>query len=78
MIPAGLLLIASGFAGCEDYVPESFGFDARGLCGGCDTENERIFVLGDIRTAASLAATTITDGCRAAKWAGSYLMKYVE
>lgn len=77
-LTADLLIAASGFSGCEDYVPESFGLDARDFGSGSDTENERIFVAGDMRTGASLVVGAIADGRRAARLADSYLTRYVE
>ena len=77
-VPADLVLIASGFSGCEDYVPDSFGLDARDFGSGCVTANERVFVAGDMRTGSSLVVTAIADGRQAARLADSYLMRYVE
>ena len=59
-------------------MPESFDLDPRDFGSGCATENERIFVAGDMRTGAGLVVTAIADGRRAAKLADSYLMRYVE
>ena len=77
-VPADMLILASGFSGCEDYVPDGFGLDVRDFGSGCDTVNERVFVAGDMRTGASLVVNAIADGRRAARLADSYLMRYVE
>ena len=77
-LPADLLIVASGFSGCEDYVPECFGLDARDFGSGSETANERVFVAGDMRTGASLVVSAIADGRRAARLADSYLTRYVE
>ena len=76
IIPADLVLIASGFSGCEDYVPQAFGLDPA-ASGGC-AAGGRIFLAGDMRTGASLVVTAIADGRRAAKLADSYLMSAEE
>lgn len=78
VISVDLVLVANGFSGCEDYVPDSFGLDSRDFGSGCATSNERVFVAGDMRTGSSLVVTAIADGRRAAKLADSYLMRYVE
>ena len=77
-IPADLVLIASGFSGCEEYVPQAFGLDERDLSGGCATDSERIFVAGDMRTGSSIVASAMADGRRAAKLADGYLNRCVE
>ena len=53
LIPAGLLLIASGFSGCEKSVLDAFGLERtkRGVAAAEDyaTANPQVFVAGDMR-----------------------------
>lgn len=82
-IPADLLLIANGFAGCEKKVLDAFGLepDRRGnLClEGQDshrTANERVFTAGDMRRGASLVVWAIAEGRATARDVDQYLTGY--
>ncbi len=80
-IPAELLLLAAGFSGAEALAPESFGLalNERGRLGcgdGFATENERIFVAGDMHRGASLVAIAIAEGRACAKAVDEYLEGY--
>lgn len=82
-IPADLLLIANGFAGCEQSVLDAFGLEAdrRGnLClEGQDshrTANERVFTAGDLRRGASLVVWAIAEGRATAREVDEYLTGY--
>lgn len=83
-LPADLLLIANGFAGCETGVLDAFGLEMnqRGnLCmEGLDTHktaNERVFTAGDMRRGASLVVWAIAEGRAAAREVDTYLTGYV-
>ena len=79
-LPAEMLLIAAGFSGAEASVAEAFGLtlDERGRLGTEDykTENEKIFVAGDMRRGASLVAIAIAEGRACAKAVDEYLEGY--
>ncbi len=66
---AELILLATGFSGCEPYVLEAFGLDK-------GEAPEGVFVAGDMRMGASLVVTAIADGRKAARAADLYLMGY--
>jgi glutamate synthase (NADPH/NADH) small chain len=75
-----LLIAASGFAGCEEYVCDTFGLAAekRGNLeshDGCLTANEKIFAAGDMRRGASLVVHAIADGREAAIQTDEYLKR---
>ena len=81
LLDAELLLIASGFAGCEEYVCDAFGItrDKRenaAAVSGHQTANEKIFVAGDMRRGASLVVWAIAEGRAAASEVDCYLMHY--
>lgn len=81
-LPCGLLLIAAGFVGCEDYVADAFGLEktARGclntLDGGHATAVPGIFAAGDCRRGQSLVVHAIAEGRDCAKEVDAYLMEY--
>ena len=82
LIPADLLLIASGFAGCENAVLESFGISRTKQ--GCAatvgdthaTANPQVFVAGDMRRGPSLVVWAIAEGRAAAREVDAYLLGY--
>ncbi|MCD7769949.1 MAG: glutamate synthase subunit beta [Oscillospiraceae bacterium] len=80
-LPAELLLLAAGFSGAEVLAPETFGLtlDGKGRLGHMDsfaTENEKVFVAGDMRRGASLVAIAIAEGRDCAKAVDEYLEGY--
>ncbi|MCD7788086.1 MAG: glutamate synthase subunit beta, partial [Firmicutes bacterium] len=81
-MPCGLLLIAAGFLGCENYVAEAFGADLtpRGViatdAGSYGTSVPGVFTAGDAHRGQSLVVWAISEGRGAAKEADEYLMGY--
>ncbi len=81
-LPCQLLLIAAGFLGPEDYVPEAFGLDRDGRSnvatapGGYATGVEKVFAAGDMRWGQSLVVWGIAEGRGVAKEVDEYLMEY--
>lgn len=90
-IPCSLLLIAAGFAGCEEYVPSAFGIrrTKRGTAESAadsylsvpDGERgaeaaEKIFTAGDMRRGQSLVVWAIAEGRACAKEVDRFLMGY--
>ena len=81
-LPCQLLLIAAGFLGPEDYVPEAFGLDRDGRSnvatapGGYATGVEKVFAAGDMRRGQSLVVWGIAEGRGVAKEVDEYLMEY--
>jgi len=82
-LPCDLLLVASGFSGCETEVCDAFGVkaDRRGnLCAEDGdthhTANEKVFAAGDMRRGASLVVWAIAEGRAAAREVDEYLMGY--
>ena len=81
-LPCQLLLIAAGFLGPEDYVPEAFGLsrDSRSNVatapGGYATGVDKVFAAGDMRRGQSLVVWGITEGRGVAKEVDEYLMEY--
>lgn len=65
-IPAEMLLIASGFSGTEDYNASM----------AKQTENDKVFVAGDMRMGATLVVLALADGKAAAAQADEMLMGY--
>ena len=66
-VEAGLLIIASGFSGCENYITEFMQ----------PLQNaEGVFTAGDLKSGASLVVLAMADGKRAAIEADKYLMGY--
>ena len=82
-IPCDMLILAAGFAGCEDYVTESFNVQ-RTRSGNIKTEAEdayvtcrtNIFAAGDARRGPSLVVWAIAEGRACAKEVDNYLMEY--
>ncbi|MCD7832254.1 MAG: glutamate synthase subunit beta [Firmicutes bacterium] len=81
-MPCGLLLIAAGFLGCENYVAEAFGANLtpRGViatdAGSYGTSVPGVFTAGDAHRGQSLVVWAISEGRGAAKEADEYLMGY--
>ena len=81
-LPCQMLLVAAGFLGPEDYVPEAFGTsrDARGnvatAAGGYATDVPRVFAAGDMRRGQSLVVWGIAEGRGAAREVDEFLMGY--
>ena len=81
-LPCQLLLIAAGFLGPEDYVPEAFGLERDGRSnvatapGGYATGVEKVFAAGDMRRGQSLVVWGIAEGRGVAKEVDEYLMEY--
>ena len=81
-LPCQLLLIAAGFLGPEDYVPEAFGLERDGRSnvatapGGYATGAEKVFAAGDMRRGQSLVVWGIVEGRGAAREVDQYLMGY--
>ncbi len=81
-IPCTLLLLASGFSGCEDYIGSAFGVEmtARGrIATALDTSAtsvEGVFAAGDACRGPSLVVWAITEGRHAARDVDLYLMEY--
>ncbi len=80
-MPCELLLIAAGFLGCEDYVPEKFG-TKRTQRGTVDTGTghltsvPKVFAAGDMRRGQSLVVWGIAEGRSAAIEIDEFLMGY--
>ena len=79
-IPAGLLLLATGFSGAEPAAAETFGLalDDRGRLGdeGYRTADPKVFACGDLRRGASLVVWAIAEGRGCARAADEYLEGY--
>ncbi len=83
-LPCQLLLIAAGFLGPEDYVPEAFGLERTSrscvrteeggyaACGG----DRKVFTAGDMHRGQSLVVWAIREGREAAREVDEYLMGY--
>lgn len=79
-LPCGLLIAATGFAGCEGSVCEAFGV----ACGstastpedGFSTNAEKVFAAGDMRRGQSLVVWAIAEGRGAAAEVDAYLNGY--
>ena len=82
VIAAGMVLIAAGFTGTENYIAEAFGvsLDERGnVAAGTDhyeTSVESVFAAGDIRRGQSLVVWAVKEGIEAAKAVDVSLMGY--
>lgn len=82
VLPCELLLIAAGFLGPQDYVPEAFGLERTARSnvqtaeGGCDTGVAGVFAAGDMRRGQSLVVWAIQEGRAAARQVDEYLMGY--
>ena len=81
-LPCELLLIAAGFLGPQDYVPEAFGLtrtarsNVQTAEGGYDTGAAGVFAAGDMRRGQSLVVWAIQEGRAAARQVDEYLMGY--
>lgn len=76
-IPAGLLLIANGFSGCESPVLKAFELDKDPFSGNCHrTSQEKVFVAGDMRRGTSLVVWAIAEGRAAAAEVDQFLTGY--
>ena len=81
-LPCRLLLIAAGFSGPEDYVPDAFGVQQDGRSnvttapGGYATCTEKVFTAGDMHRGQSLVVWAIAEGRAAAREVDEYLMGY--
>ena len=81
-LPCELLLIAAGFEGCEDYIPEAFGLETTPR--GCISTRKNsyatslpgVFAAGDGRRGQSLVVHAIAEGRACAKEVDEYLMGY--
>jgi glutamate synthase (NADPH) small chain len=76
-LPADLVLVAIGFSGPEQALPDALGLDRgpQGTIAGHETGSAGIFACGDARMGARLTVTAINDGRRCAreveKWLAS-------
>lgn len=81
-IKCELLLIAAGFIGCEDYLPDALSLKRtqRGTVltpdGSYHVEGTRLFSAGDMRRGQSLVVWAIAEGRACAKEVDEYLMGY--
>ena len=81
-LPCQLLLIAAGFLGPQDYVPEAFGLartprsTVRTAEGGYAAGVPGVFAAGDMRRGQSLVVWAIREGREAAREVDRYLMGY--
>ena len=81
-LPCQLLLIAAGFLGPQDYVPEAFGLAStprstvRTAEGGYAAGAPGVFAAGDMRRGQSLVVWAIREGRQAAREVDRYLMGY--
>ena len=79
-LPCGLLIAATGFAGCAGNVCEAFGvaYDktVRTAEGSFATNVEKVFAAGDMRRGQSLVVWAIAEGRTAAAEADAYLNGY--
>lgn len=82
VLPCGLLLIAAGFLGPQDYVPEAFGLARTPRScvqtpeGSYATNIPGVFAAGDMRRGQSLVVWAIHEGRAAAREVDEYLMGY--
>ncbi len=81
-IPCGLLLLAAGFLGPEDTLPEAFSLQRDGRSnvaaapGGYFAGSEKVFTAGDMHRGQSLVVWAIAEGRGAAREVDAYLMGY--
>ena len=82
VLDCDLLLIAAGFLGPQDYVPELFGLErtprscVKTAEGGHATPVPGVFAAGDMRRGQSLVVWAIREGREAARDVDQYLMGY--
>lgn len=81
-MPAGLVLIAAGFLGCEKYVADAFGVkqdertNIQTKSGKYETGAAHVFACGDMRKGQSLVVWAIREGREAAVEVDESLMGY--
>lgn len=81
-LPCQMLLIAAGFLGPEDYVPQAFGLERDNRSnvatqpGGYATGVDKVFAAGDMRRGQSLVVWGIAEGRGVARAVDEYLMEY--
>lgn len=81
-LSCGLLLLATGFSGCENYVPESFGIETDNKGNVKTDENSfvttdnKVFVSGDMRSGQSLVVKAMEEGRKCAAEVDKFLMGY--
>lgn len=79
-LPCGLLIAATGFAGCDPAVCEAFGVDWDGTVstaeGGFAAGAEKVFAAGDMRRGQSLVVWAIAEGRTVAAEVDEYLTGY--
>lgn len=79
-LPCGLLIAATGFAGCAPAVCEAFGVDrgetVRTAEGRFSTSVEKVFAAGDMRRGPSLVVWAMAEGRTAAAEVDEYLTGY--
>lgn len=81
VLPAELLILATGFAGCDDKLLSAFASEADS-CGNAMTHENgyslggKLFVAGDMRRGQSLVVWAIAEGRHAAYEADKFLMGY--
>ncbi len=81
-IPCDMLILAAGFAGCEDYVAQAFGAEkaSNGTlktdAGHYATSVPGVFAAGDAHRGQSLVVWAIEEGRKCAKEVDHYLMEY--
>lgn len=79
VIQADFMLIAAGFVGIEDYLIESFDLNVnpynnvQTISKSYQTDNEKIFVAGDMHRGQSLVVCAIAEGNECAKEVDQYL-----
>ncbi|MDD6154637.1 MAG: glutamate synthase subunit beta [Eubacteriales bacterium] len=83
VLPCDLLLLATGFSGCQSYIFDQFGVNTskRGSIitkgqGSYATDVEKVFTAGDAHRGASLVVYAIAEGRACAKEVDEYLMGY--
>lgn len=80
VIPCDMLILAAGFAGCEDYMAEAFGVErdssGRIQAAGHATNVPKVFAAGDARRGPSLVVWAIAEGRACAKETDKALMGY--
>ena len=80
VLPCGLLIAATGFAGCAEEVCRAFGVEhdktVRTAEGGFATSVEKVFAAGDMRRGQSLVVWAIAEGRTVAAEVDECLMGY--
>ncbi|HJA63778.1 MAG TPA: glutamate synthase subunit beta [Candidatus Intestinimonas stercoravium] len=84
ILPCGLLLIAAGFLGPQDYLPEALGLErtprscVQTPVGRYATSVPKVFAAGDMRRGQSLVVWAIQEGRAAAREVDEFLMGYTD